>query len=96
MIIVSLFLAIICETKLFAKNNRGAWKQKLVLVQTIIFYFALGLVQPTVFDSIMCPLFVMAVAVCREQLHEQSAANLDKENFNNEVHKRHGYRSKQK
>ena len=70
LMIAILFFAIIKETKLFAKATGKMWRHKIVLIQTLGFYFAFGLVQPVVFDSLICLLFVLIVAVCRNELKE--------------------------
>lgn len=70
--IAVLFIALVIDTKLFVKSTRGARKHKEVLALTILFYFAFGFVQPVVFDVLICPLFVVIVAACREVLLEEN------------------------
>ena len=75
LIIAALFIALVVDTKLFARSIWVAWKQKVVLVLTILFYFAFGFVQPIVFSPIICPLFVFSVAMCRETVLEEYVEN---------------------
>lgn len=71
-IIAGLFITLIVDTKLFRRETRTKCKSKIVLILTVLFYFAFGFVQPTVFNYIICPLFVLIVAVCRKSLLELS------------------------
>ncbi len=74
-VIACLLFAILYEMKLFSKENKALWKQKILVIQTIVFFLALGLVQPTVFNMIMCPVFLLVLATCRKALLEQKNGN---------------------
>lgn len=68
--IAGLFISLIGETGLFVKMGKEQRRTKIVLLLTLFFYFAFGFVQPTVFNPIICLLFVMAVAAVRGLLQQ--------------------------
>lgn len=68
--IAGLFISLIGETGLFVKMGKEHRRTKIVLLLTLFFYFAFGFVQPTVFNPIICLLFVMAVAAVRGLLQQ--------------------------
>ncbi len=70
LMIAALFVAILAEAKLFTKMALRRWNCTVALLLTIMFYFAFGFVQPTVFDLFICPLFLLTVAAYRGALHE--------------------------
>jgi len=65
--IAALFIALLFEAKLFTKRALRRWNETAGLLLAIVFYFALGFVQPTVFDVFICPLFLLTVADYQEQ-----------------------------
>jgi len=69
-IMAALVIALLAEAKLFAKPLRYRWSYRVTILLTAAVYFAFGFVQPTVFDSLICPLFVLTIAACRKALHE--------------------------
>lgn len=68
--IAALFITLLVEAKLFERSALRRWNYKVTMLLTIGFYFALGFVQPTVFDVFICPLFVLTVAACSKALRE--------------------------
>ena len=68
--IAVLFCLILFESKLFEKLMPRAWNTKVAMLQVRGFYLAFGFVQPTVFEPVICALFVLAIATCRAGLQE--------------------------
>jgi O-antigen ligase len=68
--IAALFVTLLIEAKLFAKRVLRRWNDVVTLLLTMAFFFAFGMVQPTVFDVLMCPLFLMIVMACCNELTE--------------------------
>ncbi len=69
--VAALFIALLAEAKLFTKRSLRRWSDTAALVLTAVFYFAFGFVQPTVFDTFICPLFVLAMAACINKLETE-------------------------
>lgn len=70
LMIAALFIAMLIEAKLFVKTALRRWNYKIMLLLTIAFYFALGFVQPTVYDSLICPLFLLVIVASQKALQE--------------------------
>lgn len=68
LMLAGLVISLIGEIGLFKKSGKGKWGIKIALFLTLFFYFAFGFVQPTVFNCIICLLFVMAMATGRATL----------------------------
>lgn len=59
--VAALFISLLAEAKLFTKLALRRWSDTVTLLLVVVFYFAFGFVQPTVFDVFICPLFLMTV-----------------------------------
>lgn len=70
MMIAALFISLLIEAKLFTKLALRRWNDTVTLLLIVVFYFAFGFVQPTVFDVFICPLFLLTVADYRNALIE--------------------------
>ncbi len=75
--IVVLLVGILLETKLFSKNTRKNWRTKVVFLLSMMVFFGLGMVQPTVFDLFMCPVFVLLVAKFKGALANEEKDDSD-------------------
>lgn len=70
LMIAALFISMLIEAKLFTKRALCRWNYTVALLLTVLFYFAFGFVQPTVYDFFICPLFVLVIAAYRKVLQE--------------------------
>ena len=70
LMIAALLISMLIEAKLFTKMALCRWNYTVALLLTVLFYFAFGFVQPTVYDFFICPLFVLAIAAYRKVLQE--------------------------
>ena len=69
-LVATLFITLLIQSGLFRKSSRSAWLYRLCLLQTLVAFFGLGFVQPTVFSPLTCSLFVLILAASRQLLSE--------------------------
>lgn len=68
--VVVLFAGILFETQFFSKNIRKNWRSKVAFLLSAMIYFGFGMVQPTVFDVFMCPIFVLLILNLKYELSD--------------------------
>lgn len=61
-ILLFIIFAII-ESKIFDKKNEAFWQNKVSVILTFGLFFAMGCLQPLVFNILICPVFMMIFAV---------------------------------
>ncbi|MBE6933671.1 MAG: hypothetical protein E7462_01265 [Ruminococcaceae bacterium] len=66
--IALLLLAIFRQCGLFRKGSLKNWRVWLYIPMVTIYFFAFGMVQPSVFNTLVCPIFVVAVTYYGELL----------------------------
>ena len=60
--IAALFVAILLETKILCKAILTNWKRRLLVLIVMFYYFAFGMVQPSVYNTLLCPLFLLVIS----------------------------------
>ncbi len=71
--IIALFLAIVADAKFFVSGGRCKRPYKIVMVLSTMIYLGVGLIQPIVFHPLVCPVYVLSLAVCRQKLESKSS-----------------------
>ena len=62
-LLAALVSIIVIKTGIFSKDSASQWLYKISVGLTIIYYLALGLVQPTVYAPMICLLFMLLLNV---------------------------------
>lgn len=80
--IAALFLVMLFGTGIFKKSSHCQWRLKVAMLLTIVYYFALGFVQPIVYSPMLCLLFVILMAafsseflVCKDKNNKEELVN---------------------
>ncbi len=71
--IIALFLAIVADAKFFVSGGRSKRPYKIVMVLSTMIYLGIGLIQPIVFHPLVCPVYVLSLAACRQKLESKSS-----------------------
>ena len=72
--IAALFVAILLETKILCKSLLTQWKRRIAVLMVFFYFFAFGMVQPSVYNSLLCPLFMLVISHFGLQFTEQAAS----------------------
>ena len=62
LLIIVLILLALYKSKIFSRKNKGPWQNKISVFLTFVVFFAMGSLQPLVFNSLLCPVFMMLFA----------------------------------
>ncbi len=68
-----LYIVLIVTTGFFEKRGKAVRFSKIGIVLLVMYYFALGFVQPTVFDPMISPLFALAAASFSKEMKKDEA-----------------------
>ena len=61
--IVALIISAIYKSKIISRKNKGPWQNKISILLTFAVFFAMGCLQPLVFNILVCPVFMIIFAV---------------------------------
>jgi len=61
-LLIVLLVLLVLTTHIAKKPWSADWRIRISLMLTALFFFGLGMVEPTVYNKIMCPTFVMLMA----------------------------------
>jgi hypothetical protein len=74
MMIAAIFVAILLETKILCKSLLTRWGHRIAVLMVFFYFFAFGMVQPSVYNSLLCPLFMLVISHFGLQFTEQAAS----------------------
>lgn len=63
-----LFLIILKETGVFIRTSAEGRFQKIAVLSCMLYYFAIGSVEPVVYNGLMCMIFVLIISYYRMAL----------------------------
>lgn len=73
LMIAVLFIAILVECKIICKPLLKLWRFKVSAAGTMVYYFAFGMVQPSVYNTLLCPLLFLLLAYFENTLSNTSS-----------------------
>ena len=76
LMILALFIAILAESKILCKTMLHSWRFRVSTLGLMIYYFAFGLVQPSVYNTLLCPLFILVLAYSENTLSNESSPTI--------------------
>jgi O-antigen ligase len=56
-----MFACMLVKTDLYRKKNWYKWRDAVAMLLCVVYYFAFGFVQPTVYAPMICSLFVLLI-----------------------------------
>lgn len=68
LMVLLLLLAILKQCGFFGKPGTPNWRLRIYILVAMLYYFALGLVQPSVYNTLVCPMFLAVMAYYGERL----------------------------
>lgn len=60
-LVLLLLLALLWSCGFFRKESLGLWRSWLSVLLVLFYYFAFGMVQPSVFNTLVCPTFAIVM-----------------------------------
>lgn len=60
--IIAFIVVALYNSKVFSRKNKGPWQNKASVLLTFAIFFAMGSLQPLVFNILLCPVFMMLFA----------------------------------
>ena len=60
--IIAFIVIALYNSKVFSRKNKGPWQNKASVLLTFALFFAMGSLQPLVFNILLCPVFMMLFA----------------------------------